>query len=100
MIRRPPRSTLFPYTNALPISYIQRALNGRATIRLAVPPFTDHLAETRENASGLPNLLNLERCFQRSIHTANLFCLFNWQRFRFFFGTTEWPSGTQLGSGA
>ena len=33
--------------------YIQRALNGRATIRLAVPPFTDHLAEMRENASGL-----------------------------------------------
>ena len=36
-----------------------------------------------------PNLLNLERCFQRSIHTPNLFCLFNWQRFRFFLGTKD-----------
>src|SRR2546425_5255790 len=66
MIRRPPRSTLFPYTNALPIYFCTPTALDRRTARLG------HL--------GLRNEWRVDGFVDDSIRTAN--CLFCSGRFK------------------
>src|SRR2546427_9294057 len=64
MIRRPPRSTLFPYTNALPISkrgYDLSALRARKFESADFQRFDLILAMDREHYSILSNMARPDR---------------------------------------
>src|SRR5579883_2405763 len=58
MIRRPPRSTLFPYTDALPISRFMRARRNRQTLSDR-PCHTRPLGRSEEHTSKLQSRENL-----------------------------------------
>src|SRR3989440_13079002 len=61
MIRRPPRSTLFPYNDALPICRIQRCgVRNRAAVRPA--------GEWRGRHTGDARLERDERCYLPAAH--------------------------------
>src|SRR5256885_7024609 len=64
MIRRPPRSTLFPYNDALPISEFEQAIAGLKDNGISEPFHTQfgwHIAQVRseEHTSELQSPCNL-----------------------------------------
>src|SRR2546425_9779162 len=67
MIRRPPRSTLFPYTNALPISPLRRCA-ARSSASSALDPRDTRAAGAR-SAPGARRALPRERSEE---HTSEL----------------------------
>src|SRR5256885_12825407 len=76
MIRRPPRSTLFPYTNALPISLETRRRRDTPSPR---PRRTTHLRRapahrrcSRGTAPARAALPRSRRCVRSEEHTSEL----------------------------
>src|SRR2546429_4796960 len=60
MIRRPPRSTLFPYTNALPISYSITPRGSTELVELSTSFARTRGQRSEEHTSELQSRLHLE----------------------------------------
>src|SRR3712207_7641927 len=76
MIRRPPRSTLFPYTNALPICYVHREMM-RLTLQIVAKTLLD--ADIAREAEGVGEALGDRKSTRLNSSHANIsyavFCL-------------------------
>src|SRR3989442_11558722 len=61
MIRRPPRSTLFPYTTLFRSPWPVRSVRAKAAFRRAVPPAPRALAPERRGAAFRPRAFSRDR---------------------------------------